>query len=171
MNKKIYIAILLMAVQQIYAQVPEEALRLSWKPQLGTARNQAIGGAMGSLGGDATAGLVNPAGLAFFKTSDFILTPGFKFGKETGNFRGTINNGASQSNFGLGTSGFVFGGMGYKAKSSFSLTITKVADFSQKVSYNGQNDYSTFAEPLADEFANSQLTIDDALNSNTVSLP
>ena len=92
MNKKIYIAILLMAVQQIYAQVPEEALRLSWKPQLGTARNQAIGGAMGSLGGDATAGLVNPAGLAFFKTSDFILTPGFKFGKETGNFRGTINN-------------------------------------------------------------------------------
>ena len=58
-------------------------------PKTGTARNQAIGGAMGSLGGDATAALVNPAGLAFFKTSDFVITPGLQFGKGQSNFRGT----------------------------------------------------------------------------------
>ena len=94
MKKKLYIAILILAAQHVSAQVPEEALRLSWKPQMGTARNQAIGGAMGSLGGDATANLVNPAGLAFYKTSDFIFTPAYQFGKGTNTFRGTTNKGA-----------------------------------------------------------------------------
>lgn len=171
MNKKLYILIAILAAQQATAQIPEEALRLSWKPQMGSARNQAIGGAMGSLGGDATASLVNPAGLAFFKTSDFSITPGFQFGKGSGLFRGTNNKGANQSNIGLGTSGFVFGGFGHNAKNSFAITVTKVADFNQKISYTGENDYSSFAEPLADEFAASGLTIDQALNSNSISLP
>ena len=171
MKNKIYITVLFFVAKQVSAQVPEEALRLSWKPQMGTARNQAIGGAMGSLGGDATANVVNPAGLAFYKTSDFILTPAYRFGKGTGHFRGTTNNGADQNNFGLGTSGFVFGGFGYKSKNSFAITVTKLADFKQTIAYNGQNDYSSFAEPLADEFAASGLTIDQALNSSEVSLP
>lgn len=171
MNKKLYIVLLMLAAQQGFAQVPEEALRLSWKPQMGTARNQAIGGAMGSLGGDGTANLVNPAGLAFFKTSDFILTPGYQFTKGTGLFRGSSNKGEQQNNFGLGTSGFVFGGFGNRAKNSFGITVTRTADFRQTVSYKGQNDYSSFAEPLADEFAASGLTIDEALNSNNISLP
>lgn len=171
MNKKLYIIIAVLAAQQATAQIPEEALRLSWKPQMGSARNQAIGGAMGSLGGDATASLVNPAGLAFFKTSDFSFTPGFQFGKGTGLFRGTNSKGASQSAISLGTSGFVFGGFGHKAKTSFAITVTRVADFNQKISYTGQNDYSSFAEPLADEFAASGLTIDQALNNNNISLP
>ncbi len=171
MKKKLYIAVLLSVAQHVSAQVPEEALRLSWRPQMGTARNQAIGGAMGSLGGDATANMVNPAGLAFYKTSDFILTPAYQFGKGTSSFRGTTNKGADQNNFGLGVSGFVFGGFGYKSKNSFALTVTKVADFKQTLSYKGQNDYSSFAEPLADEFASSGLTIDQALNSSNVTLP
>jgi long-subunit fatty acid transport protein len=171
MNTKIFTAILLIAAHQLSAQVPEEALRLSWRPQMGTARNQAIGGAMGSLGGDATAAMVNPAGLAFFKTSDIIITPGFGFIKETGVFRGTTSKGSVQNNFNLGTSGFVFGGFGYKAKNSFSITATQVADFNQTVSYKGQNNYSSFAEPLADEFSASKLTIDQALNNSNISLP
>ncbi|HEY6063147.1 MAG TPA: hypothetical protein VIV35_06035, partial [Chitinophagaceae bacterium] len=64
-----------------------------------------------------------------------------------------------------------FGGFGYKSKNSFGLTVTKLADFKQTLSYKGQNDYSSFAEPLADEFAASGLTIDQALNSSNVSLP
>ena len=171
MKKKLYIALLILTVQQVSAQVPEEALRLSWRTQMGTARNQAIGGAMGSLGGDATTNLVNPAGLAFYKTSDFLLSPAFRFGKGTNSFRGTTNNGTDQNNFGLGTSGFVFGGFGYKARNSFAITVTKVAEFKQTLSYKGQNNYSSFAEPLADEFAASGLTIDQALNNNNISLP
>lgn len=171
MKKYISALIILLSATYAEAQVPEEALRLSWRPVAGTARNQAIGGAMGSLGGDATAALVNPAGLAFFKTSDFLITPGLQFAKGKGTFRGTQNTGQQESNFSLGTSGFVFGGMGYKAKNSYSISVTQTANFNQTVSYKGQNDYSSFAEPLADEFAASGLTIDQALNSNSISLP
>jgi len=171
MKIKIYAVILLLFSQQIIlAQVPEEALRLSWTTQAGTARNQAIGGAMGSLGGDATAAIVNPAGLAFFKTSDFVITPGLQFGKGQSNFRGTNYTGANNNQFQTGTSGFVFGGFGYKAKNSYAITVTRLADFNQSLIYKGQNDYSSFAEPLADEFASSGYTIDAALNSNDVSL-
>ena len=86
MKIKICIAILVLSSSQAFSQIPEEALRLSWYATGGTARNQAIGGAMGSLGGDATANHINPAGLAFFKTSDFILTPGWQYGKGKGSF-------------------------------------------------------------------------------------
>ncbi|MGQ0738424.1 MAG: OmpP1/FadL family transporter [Bacteroidota bacterium] len=171
MKIKFYAAILfLFSLQFIQAQAPEEALRLSWTTQQGTARNLAIGGAMGSLGGDATAAIVNPAGLAFFKTSDFVITPGLQFGKPQSNFRGTDFSGANNNRFQLGTSGFVFGGFGYKAKNSFAITVTRLADFNQSLIYKGKNDYSSFAEPLADEFASSGYTIDAALNSNDVSL-
>lgn len=171
MKIKFYASLFFLSFHQIVpAQVPEEALRLSWTTQTGTARNQAIGGAMGSLGGDATAALVNPAGLAFFKTSDFILSPGLQFGKPRSNFRGTDFTGNNNNNFVFGTSGFVLGGFGYKARNSYAITFTRLADFNQPVIYNGQNDYSSCAEPLADEFASSNLTIDEALNNNNISL-
>ncbi len=170
MKKNFYAFFLLLLSQLNYAQVPEEALRLSWTTQAGTARNQAIGGAMGSLGGDATAALVNPAGLAFFKTSDLILTPHYRFGKDRGEFRGTSYTGVNNSAAGFGTSGLVFGGFGRGARNSYSLTVTKTADFNQWVNYNGQNNYSSFAEPLADEFSASGLTIEQALNSGDISL-
>ncbi len=172
MKGKFYIVIFLLSSYISFSQTPEDALRLSWFQQRGTARNQAIGGAMASLGGDATANHINPAGLAFFKTSDFILTPAFQFGKGKSNFRGTSSTASSQSQFGLGTSGFVFGGFGNRAKNSFAITVTKQADFNYNTYYKGLNDYSSFAEPLADEFANSGLTIDQALEySSNISVP
>jgi hypothetical protein len=173
MKRKIYTFIFLLSSYISFSQSPEDALRLSWFQQKGTARNQAIGGAMASLGGDATANHINPAGLAFFKTSDIILTPGFQFGKGKTNFRETINSGIKQDGkFNLGTSGFVFGGKGYRARNSFAITVTQQANFNQRVYYNGLNDYSSFAEPLADEFANSGLTIDQALlYTSDISIP
>jgi hypothetical protein len=172
MKGKIYTVIFLLSSYMSFSQTPEDALRLSWFQLKGTARNQAIGGAMGSLGGDATANHINPAGLAFFKTSDFILTPGFQFGKGKSNFRGTSSTGKNDSKFGLGTSGFVFGGFGYKARNTFAITFTQQANFNQTTYYKGINDYSSFAEPLADEFASSNLTIDQALEySSNISIP
>ena len=170
MKKQLYILISILSVQHLSAQIPEEALRLSWTTQQGTARSMATGGAMVSLGGDATSVIVNPAGLAFFKTSDFVVSPGLQFAKPRSAFRGTSYTGDKKNTLAFGTSGFVFGGYGYKARNSFAITYTRVADFNQRVYYKGQNDYSSFAEPLADEFAASHLTIDQALNSPDISL-
>ncbi len=152
------------------AQLPEEALRLSWLNQMGTARNQAIGGAMGSLGGDITASIVNPAGLAFFKTSDFVISPAIQMGKMKSDFRGTNTKDANLQKFAWGSSGFVFGGKGYRGKNSYSISLTQKASFNRSFRYNGNNDYSSFGEPLGDEFAASHLTIDQALNSPDISL-
>ena len=172
MKGKIYTIIFLLSSYISFSQTPEDALRLSWYQLKGTARNQAIGGAMVSLGGDATANHINPAGLAFFKTSDVFLTPGLQFGKSKSMFRGTNNTGTGQTNFDLGTSGFVFGGFGHKAKNSFGITVTQQANFNYTTYYKGLNDYSSYAEPLADEFAASNLYPDDALKYDSkISIP
>ena len=76
--KKIFLLAAICACSQyISAQEPADALRYSWTTSSGTARQQAIGGAMASLGGDISATFVNPAGLGFYKTGDFVLTPGY----------------------------------------------------------------------------------------------
>jgi hypothetical protein len=126
---------------------------------------------MVSLGGDASANHINPAGLAFFKTSDVFLTPGIQFGKTKSMFRETNSTAAGKTKFDLGTSGFVFGGFGQKAKNSFGITVTQQANFNYNTYYKGENDYSSYGEPLADEFSASGLTIDQALNNSNISLP
>ena len=70
------------------------------------------------------------------------------------------------------SSGFVFGqsSSGRWTSKAFAIGINRVADFNSTMFYKGQNDYSSFAEPLANEFAGSRLSIDAALNSNSVSL-
>ena len=172
MKRKIYTIIFLLSSYISFSQSPEDALRLSWYQLKGTARNQAIGGAMVSLGGDATANHINPAGLAFFKTSDVFLTPGVQFGKTKSMFRETNSTAEGKTKFDLGTSGFVFGGFGQKAKNSFGITVTQQANFNYNTYYKGVNDYSSYGEPLADEFAASGLTIDQALlYTSTISIP
>ena len=53
----------------------------------GTARQQAIGGAMGSLGGEISSIFVNPAGLGFYKNMEIVLTPGYRWTKTKGSYR------------------------------------------------------------------------------------
>src|SRR5215217_9677941 len=89
-----------------HAQEPSDALRFSWYVPGGSARTQAIGGAMGSLGGDLTAAFVNPAGLAFFKTGDFIFSPVYQFQKTKATYFDRTES-ATTNRFVLGTTGFV----------------------------------------------------------------
>ena len=167
--KKYLLFINLFISAAIFAQTPEDALRYSFYPQNGTARNLAIGGAMGSLGGDINATYVNPAGLGFFKTSEFVLTPGFLLNNNKANFRETSNKN-KKNNFGFGTSGWVWGfGTRYKPKVSnaVSIAVTQTANFNNRIQYKGLNNFSSFSEQFAEEFAKSGLTIDNALNTNS----
>ena len=153
----------------IYAQVPEDAIRYSFYPQSGTARNMAIGGVMGSLGGDINATFVNPAGLGFYKTNEFVLTPGFFLNNNKAKFRDTDSKN-NKNSFGFGTSGWVFGHSNRnnsQSSSAFSIAITQAANFNNEVRYKGLNNFSSFSEMFAEEFAKSGLTIDDALGSET----
>src|SRR3989337_1694043 len=90
------------------AQEPADALRFSWTVPSGTERQQAIGGAMASLGGDVTATFVNPAGLAFYRTGDFTFSPSYRFGKNKSTYLNRKETDKDNS-FALGTTGFVIG--------------------------------------------------------------
>lgn len=153
------------------AQLPEDALRLSNTNPSGTAREQAIGGAMGSLGGDISSNFVNPAGLGFYKTSEFLLTPAFGLSKTKSQYLSSNEAGPGINHFILGTSGLVLGKSTTPDKSSaFSFAINRTADFYNHTRYHGSNDYSSAAEAYAEEYANSGLSIDDALTQPGISL-
>src|SRR6478672_1188575 len=106
-------ALLVVTTISIYvsslAQEPVDALKFSWYTPGGSARTRAVGGAMGSLGGDITATFVNPAGLAFYKTGDFIFSPLYEFGKTKSTYLSRTEQDKT-SRFSWGTTGFVVGG-------------------------------------------------------------
>lgn len=151
----------------IYAQIPEDALRYSFFPQNGTARNLAIGGAMGSLGGDINAIFVNPAGLGNYKTGEFVFTPGFFMNNNKASFRGTQQKNKKNA-FGLGPIGFVYGFSNYnnpKSSQAFSLAFTQTASYNNSTQYNGLNNLSSYSEQWAEQIAKSGQVLDDALNN------
>lgn len=135
-----------------FAQViPEDALKYSWFGPNGTARAQAIGGAIGALGGDISSNFVNPAGLAFYKTRDFVISPGFSFIKNNSSFRGDTKA-DNKSFFNLGTSGVVFGANNNGSRwngSAFSIAVSRTANFNNRISYSGQNNFSSYGEEFA----------------------
>lgn len=131
-----------------FAQEPVDALKFSWYVPGGSARTKAVGGAMGSLGGDLTATFVNPAGLAFYRTGDFILTPLYQFQKTKSTYN-TTKADDKTSRFTWGTTGFVLGGGDDKGKSrnvAFSLAMNRTADFNNNMVYRGANNQSSISE-------------------------
>ena len=166
MKKLLYIFLLLPATQ-VFAQVPEDALRYSFYPQNGTARNLATGGVMGSLGGDITANYVNPAGLGFFKTREIVLTPSYFLNNQTANFR-DVKTAAKDNNFAFGPMGVIIGQPNRynpRNSSAFSFALTQTANFNNTIRYKGLNNLSSFSESFAEEFSKSGYSIDDVLNT------
>jgi hypothetical protein len=150
-----------------YAQEPADALRFSWTVPSGTARHQAIGGAMGSLGGDLTALYVNPAGLAFYKTGDVTLSPSYRFGKNKASFLGHKEK-DNEEKFTLGTTGFVAGSgrAGRNVRNvAFSIGFNTIADLKSEVLYRGANNQNSYSQKYLEEISNANIK-DDRVASN-----
>ncbi len=156
MKRTLYIITALLVAGTVKAQLPEDALKYSWQPVNGTARINAIGGAMGSLGGDLSATFTNPAGLALYKTVDLVFSPGYSFLNNKGSFRGSKAS-ENHSLFNLGASGIVGGlrGSGRWTNQAISFGVTRTANFSNNIFYKGQNNFSSQAEQYAADAANS----------------
>ena len=99
--KKIIIGILVFVSASLQAQSPEDGLRLSWFAPYGTPRSNALGGAMGSLGGDLSAAHINPAGLGFYKSGELIITSKYLNTETDYKYRGT-NSSTSNNTTTLG---------------------------------------------------------------------
>ncbi|MGV3527566.1 MAG: OmpP1/FadL family transporter [Flavisolibacter sp.] len=140
-----------------WAQEPADALRYSWVVPGATARVMAIGGANGSLGGDISSTFINPAGLAFYRTGDFVFTPGYNLNKTKGTFYNHTED-DKKSQLSIGTTGFVIGsgtnGRGVR-NMAFSLGINRMADFNSNILYRGQNSQSSISQKYVEELNNS----------------
>ncbi|MDP4283880.1 MAG: aromatic hydrocarbon degradation protein [Bacteroidota bacterium] len=161
MKAKYLIVFFLFIVSHSYAQEPADALRYSYLTGSGgTARNQAIGGAGASLGGEFSSLFINPAGLGFYNTGDFVLTPGYALKTDKSNYLNSNEN-ATHNNFNLGATGIVFSSPS-NSKSiksfSFAIGINKTADFNNHIYYKGTNTTSSYSEKYLEELINNNVT-------------
>ena len=165
--KKLVLLIILGSSLTSYAQDPEDALRLSWFNPSGTARSNALGGAMGSLGGDLSANHINPAGLGFYKSSEFLLTPKFLVQNNTFNYRDATST-SNGSKFNFGSVGIVLA-EGKKVNNwtstAFSITFNQIADYSNHVSFSGLNNHSSLSEKYLEELVYNQADTSAALSN------
>ncbi len=156
MKKIFFITFLFASAGELKAQEPADALRYGWYSSSGTARQQAIGGAMTSLGGEISSTFVNPAGLGFYKTGDFVISPGFNF----------LNNKAtyfdrkekdSKKYMSFGTTGFVLGGIDNgrsRSGSAFAIAVNRTANFGNNLTYRGLNNQSSYSQKFLEEISN-----------------
>lgn len=158
MRKIIFLFSLLIPATALFAQEPGDALRYSWGPSSGTARQQAIGGAMTSLGGDISATFVNPAGLAFYKTGDFVITPGFNMLSTKATYYGRAEK-DKRNGMAFGTTGVVWG-EGYTGPykrargSAVSLAVNQSGNFGSNILYRGSNNQNSYSQKFLEEIAN-----------------
>jgi hypothetical protein len=168
MKKILFITLGFLAAVCLRAQEPADALRYSWYVPGGTARSQAAGGAMGSLGGDLTATFVNPAGLAFYKTGDFIFSPAYRFGKAKSTYFGRTESDKTKR-FSWGTTGFVIGtggsDKGTIRNSALSIAYNRTADFNSNILYRGQNNQSSYSQKFLEEISKNNIKDGNVLSS------
>jgi len=144
------------------AQIPEDALRYSrYTTPTGTARSMAIGGALTGLGGDLTSSYYNPAGLALFKTNEFILSPGVNLNNNKSNYLGTSDK-ENQSAFNFGTTGFILASPGSGRSNwknwTYGFSVNRIANFKNSVTYNGVNNRSSYSEKYLEELIDNNVT-------------
>lgn len=152
------------------AQEPADALRYSMMGHGGSARTRAIGGAVVSLGGDITAAAVNPAGLAFFRTSEFIFTPTLGLNNTRINYLSEESTKQKKTTFDVSNFGFILpkeGSVnGNWRNFTVGLGMNRRANFNNITYLNGINNQSSYSEKYLEELINKNVTNpNDAANN------
>jgi hypothetical protein len=167
--KKALLFLSIFNISIAFAQVPEDAVRYSWYIPNGSARNMAIGGAMGSLGGEITSVFVNPAGLAFYRNSEVVFSPAFIINKNIAAYRDS-NSLTKKNALNWGPTGIIIGipnNNDEHKNSAIAIAFNQRTSFNNIINYSGLNNYSSYSEQFAEEFAKSNLSIETVLNSNS----
>lgn len=153
----------------------DDVLRYSRTDQGGTARSQAIGGAQTALGGDIGSLSSNPAGLGFFRKSDFSVTPSLTSTTNKGSFLGNQYSSTKQS-FDFTNLGVVWARSTPQAdegsKSSgwlsyaFGLGFNRTNNYTSNFSIGGKNASSSFSYFLADQANLNGVNTDNSSNAS-----
>lgn len=121
------------------AQTIEDAIRYSRLQSGGTARSISSGGALSAFGGDFGTLSVNPAGIATYRRSTFMVTPALNFAKTSSNFAEADFN-DNRSNINLANLGVVFSktsnASDWKAV-NFGIGLNRLTNNNQEFYYEG----------------------------------
>lgn len=115
----------------------QQAVFLSENPISGTARFRALAGSMGALGGDISAAVENPAGLAVFLSPEAILTAGLNTHYNRAGFYDDAgrSNLSDAFNFNFNQAALVFSfALGDKLSAdrlAFAVNYQRTADYGQ----------------------------------------
>jgi len=151
------------------AQSALDAIRFAQYNPANTARIHAVGGANTSLGGDLSAAYINPAGLAQFKTNEFVLTPGFQSQRIRSDYndssfkerRNVVNNGL----WGVVISSPSEWKSSRIKNKTLSLSLNQTANFNGDFFYRGRNNLSSYSEKWIEELTTNEVNnFDDALS-------
>ncbi len=129
----------------IHAQDFNDALRYSNFQVGGTARSIGVGGSLGALGADFSVLSTNPAGLGWFRRSEFVIGPTFYNANTTGQLTNdpeSFPNEESRTNFNLNTFGVVVAGNPTSPDwktFNFGIGLNRLANFNQDLYYEGQS--------------------------------
>lgn len=80
------LTIFMMLTISVYAQSVSSAIEFGQTMPGSTARSLGMGGAFGALGGDPSALMINPAGLAVFRKGEFSFSPAFNYRGNTSTY-------------------------------------------------------------------------------------
>jgi len=139
------------------AQNEIEALRYSRYNPFGTARYAAQGGAIGALGGDLSSVMVNPAGLGFYRSSEFSFSPSFYWTNTNSDFMGSSVD-DSQLKFTVGSLGMVTAKTGERSNgivsAAYSIGYNTLINFNNRTTIGNRQPDGTYKSQssLLDDF-------------------
>lgn len=155
MRKLVYTIGILFLACNVFAQDLTDALRYSNYKIRGTARAAAMGNAFGALGGDFTSLSINPAGVAVYRSGEFVFTPSLGNTSIDGTYLGTTSN-DSKYNFSLDNLGYVTtlptGSNSESGMVSFSLGLgfNRLGSFSMRSLAVGHNSNNSILDYFTD---------------------
>ncbi|PHN04277.1 hypothetical protein CRP01_22200 [Flavilitoribacter nigricans DSM 23189 = NBRC 102662] len=139
-------------------------MRYSQYDYFGTARSAAVAGSLGPLGADFSVISTNPAGIAWMRRSQFVITPMFNL--YTGNTQLTNGNNSeiseTASSLSLASLGLVFSGTSRNpnwVNVNFAMGFNRLADFNRETVYRGMSQGSIVNRFT--ELANSDFGLDE----------
>lgn len=157
----------------LHAQYIEDALRFSQPNTFGSARFQGMAGVNTALGADVSSIAGNPAGLGFFRKSEWSISAGLNFAATQSEYlpfstASATRNPDSRTNFNIPNLAIVFASPKSDIKSgpwrggAFGISFTRMNSFQNQFTNSGTTDRSSFTNFLADQaygFSDPQLFV------------
>ena len=140
---------LLLVLPELKAQNEIDALRYSQLNPIGTTKSLSMAGAMGAVGGDFTSLSINPAGIGFYRASEFTISPSLYWNKTSSVFLGESYQDDTYK-FNMGNLGFILnkstGNESGWISTSIGFGYNRIANLNQDIFMRGTNTQNSYLD-------------------------